>query len=178
MKSTIDVQRVLMSEHSRTFTDVQAGMILHKPELFSVYWDIFTSLGEPISSRAAWVVTHAVIRRPGLVGEECIEELLEIAPLAESDGVKRTISKILSLVPLPEKLYGHIVTLCFNWLNDTRESIAVRVYSMEVLQRLAREIPELRGELTATIENHLERFSPGLRNRGMKVIREFGTERG
>ena len=159
-----------MSGHSRTFTDLQVEIIMQKPELFEEYWQVFTALKEPLSRRAAWVVTHAVTRNTELITRQHLKELLEIAPAMKTDGGKRNLTKILSLVSLPDPLLGPIVSLCFNWLDDPTESIAVRAYCMKVLHRITHTIPELKGELAATIENHYPHFSPGLRSKGAKVL--------
>lgn len=168
-----EARSLLLANNSRSYTDSLVGMIQQKPELFDLFWSLYLALDGPVSRRAAWVISHAALRMPHLIREEHLREMIILAPSMKHDGEKRNLAKVLTLVTLPETLYGEILDLCFNWLNDSGESIAVRVYSMDVLLTISIEIPEIRGELASTIENHMDRFSTGLKSKGRKVLNKL-----
>ncbi len=173
MNKTIDIKKVLMSEYSRTFIDVQVALIQQRPELFEAYWEQYTMLREPYSRRAAWVISHVVDRDPGMINHQHLEELIALAPELQTDAGKRCMTRILSIALIPESLQGEVVDRCFTWLNSTEESIAVRNYCIDTLWRFSREIPEIGIELTAMLEHHQERFSTGLKNKSAKVLRQL-----
>lgn len=174
MKNRIcEVRQMLLSNYSRAFTDLQVGLIENRRELFEDYWHFYTELMEPLSRRAAWVITHAVMRMPDLITTGHLQEMMSLVPEMKHDGEKRTAARILSLIDLPDELLGEVTDLCFRWLNDTGESIAVRAYCMDTLQAICKTIPELKGELAASIENHMDRFSAGLTNKGAKVLKSI-----
>jgi hypothetical protein len=110
---------------------------------------------------------------PHLIREEHLREMVMSAPAMKHDGEKRNLAKVLTLVAIPAGIYGEVLDLCFKWLNDSGESIAVRVYCMDILLTISTEIPEIRGELASTIENHMDRFSTGLKNKGSKVLKRL-----
>jgi hypothetical protein len=173
----INVKQVLMSEYSRTFIDVQVELVQQRPELLESYWEQYTLLHEPYSRRAAWVISHVVDRNPEVIKASHLKELLALAPDFTTDAGKRCMTRILSLVKIPEDLQGHVVDRCFKWLNSTDESIAVRNYCIDTLFRLSEEIPEIGIELQAMLEHHMERFSTGLKNKGTKVLRKLRSRR-
>jgi len=162
-----------MGNNSGSYTGMQVDLIAQKPELFGIYVEIFFSLDGTLSRRAAWVITHAVTLMPELMTEECLAGMLQVAGKMKHDGEKRNLAKVLSQVVLPDKLKGEVLDLCFNWLNDAGESIAVRAYCMETLANLSMEFPEIKPEIIAVIENHMDRFSPGLKNKGVKTLRRL-----
>lgn len=161
---------MLMGNFSRSYTDMQVEMIARKPELFELYWQVYKSLDGPEVGRAAWVISHAVLKMPHLASPAYLREMLDLAPKMMRDSEKRNLAKVLTIAELPEELHGEILDLCFTWLADTSESIAVRAYCMETLLVLSREIPEIKGELCAIIENNMDRFSAGLQNKGHKTL--------
>ncbi len=174
MKSDLEeVKKLLMGNNSGSYTRMQVDLIAARPELFDHYVEVFLALEGALSRRAAWVITHAVTRMPELMTEELLEAMLKLAGKMRHDGEKRNLTKVLTLITLPENLKGEILDLCFNWLNDAGESIAVRAYSMETLANLSMEFPEIKPEIIAVIECHMDRFSPGLKNKGVKTLRKL-----
>jgi hypothetical protein len=168
-----EARALILKHHSGPYTHQLAAIIVQKPELFDLFWIHYLSLEEPVSRRAAWAITHAVEERPALITSQHLGEALRLTDQMSHDGEKRCLAKVLSLVDIPEALYGEIVELCFRWLSNTSESIAVRVYSMDTLFKLCRPIPEITGELAATIAHHMDRFSPGLKNKGAKLLKRL-----
>ncbi len=171
-----EVRRLLMSHYSGSFTIMQADLITQRKALFDLYWQCYRSLEKPISNRAGWVLSHAIQKRPELI-LPYLDEMLKMAHLLKSDGEKRNLVKVLSLVTISPNLQGEAMDLCFRWLNETGESIAVRAYCMDVLYNLSIDIPEIKGELAAIIENHMDRFSAGLKNKGSKILHKIYKSR-
>jgi hypothetical protein len=173
MNNSFEEVRKLLTRHvSRSYTDLQVNMILQKPELFDHYIACWLLHEQPVSRFAAWVITHAVQLSPDLAASH-LNQLIEHAPLMNHDGEKRSLAKIFTLIPLPQNLYGEILDLCFEWMSDNHEAIATRAYCMETLLILSREFPEIRGEMIAVIENNIDFFSAGLKNKGMKVLKQL-----
>lgn len=174
MRSDLEeVHKLLMGNNSGSYTRMQVDMIAARPALFDCYVETFLTLQGALSRRAAWVITHAVTRMPELITAEILEAMLKLAGTMKHDAEKRNLAKVLSLITLPEHLKGEILDLCFNWLNDAGESIAVRAYCMDTLANLTTEFPEIKPEIIAVIENHMDRFSPGLTNKGLKTLRKL-----
>jgi dihydroorotase len=71
-------------------------------------------------------------------------------------AVKRNVVRTLQYVDIPETLHGEVMNTCFDLLADPSETVAVRVFSMTVLDRLSAQYPEIRQELKVIIEDVLE----------------------
>jgi hypothetical protein len=87
-------------------------------------------------------------------------------------SVKRNVVRILQYVDVPEKHQGIVMNACFELLADPKEAIAVRVFSMTVLDNLSKVYPDIRQELLAIIKDELEHEpSAAFRSRAEKVLR-------
>jgi hypothetical protein len=94
------------------------------------------------------------------------------------DGLKRHTLRMLMHVPLPEEELGTLVKTCFEWLVTPSESVAVKVYSMEILYRVSQSEPDLKKELADSIEWRLDEENAGFRNKGRKILKKLSREIG
>ena len=85
-------------------------------------------------------------------------------------SIKRNLVRIFQYVELTEDLEGTLFDLCMKFLNDLKEPIAVRVFSMTVCSRIAMKYPELAPELRISIEEHYDHGSAGFKNRATKIL--------
>ena len=101
--------------------------------------------------------------------EETIDKMVH----SSVDGVKRSFLKIYAeyvpdLKPIPN--LGLLVQYCFEWLMNPKETIAVRMYSIDVLFRVAQFEPDLKNEIRAVAEFQLPYGSVGFKNRTSKIL--------
>ncbi|HMK05536.1 MAG TPA: hypothetical protein VK489_15150 [Ferruginibacter sp.] len=72
---------------------------------------------------------------------------------------------------IPEKYHGEIMDICFKYLESPTEALAVKVFSMSVLGKLAKKYPEIMQELKLLIEDQLPRQTAGFRSRAKKILK-------
>ena len=167
---------LLMVEMSRRNTDMVAGLVLKKPELFAGLFRIFASNREPVSRRAAWVIDTLSEKHPGFI-EPYLNDLTGMLPEFSHDGLKRHTLRMLARSPFPpEQFLGELIKICFEWLLSNDESVAVKICCMEILYRFSQEEPDLKKELADTIELGLNEATPGVRNKGQKMLKRLFRE--
>ncbi len=87
---------------------------------------------------------------------------------------KRNVVRIVDFVDIPTTLEVEIMNFCFQYLENSKESIAVRAFSMRVLGKLYTKYPEIKEELKTLIEMNLEQNpSPGIINCGNKILKKL-----
>ena len=87
---------------------------------------------------------------------------------------KRNIVRIVDFVEIPTTLEVEIMNFCFQYLENPKESIAVRAFSMRVLGKLYSKYPEIKEELKTFVEMNLEQNpSPGIVNCGNKILKSL-----
>jgi hypothetical protein len=175
MEPDESLESLLLIENSRRNTDLVADLILQKPELFDELVRIFLKNKEPVSRRAAWVTDIVSEKKPELI-LKYLDEIVIGLPQFTHDGMKRESLRILSRSPLPDQQLGLLIKLCFDWLTSAGESAAVKVYSMELLYRISLQEPELKKELTDSIEWRMQEETPGFVARAKKLLKKLNRE--
>jgi hypothetical protein len=166
----------LFTELSRCNTDLVAGIVLQKPELYEELFALFLRNEEPVSRRAAWVVDIVAEQRPGLLAPH-IPEIIRHLRVFSHGALKRHSLRMLARSPLPQgDDLGILMQACFDWLLAQEETVSSKVYSMEILYRISQTEPELKKELADSIEWRLNEETPGFRNRGQKLLKKLYAE--
>ena len=175
MRSDDSLEDLLMMETSRRNTDIISGLVLEKPELFREIMEIFFRNEEPVSRRAAWVADTVSEKRPELL-EEYLGSIITALPGFSHDGMKRSSLRMLTRSPVPEQNLGDLINICFDWLVSSWESVAVKVFAMEILYRISLDIPELKKELADSIEWRMAEETAGFKSRGRKTLKMLYKE--
>lgn len=74
---------------------------------------------------------------------------------------------------IPVKLQGKLISLCFELILSSSEPVAVKVLSLEMLDKLRAQHPELKNEIKATIEDQMPKTSMAFRSRSNKILRSL-----
>jgi hypothetical protein len=89
------------------------------------------------------------------------------------DAVKRNLLRLFQFVDIPARYHGRVAEICFHFLQDRREPVAIRVFAMSILGKLAVRYPALRGELKMIIEDNLPVAKPAFSSRARKVLHQI-----
>ncbi len=138
--------------------------VLHKPERFYALVQLFLTGNYRITQRAVRIISQIADKQPELV-EPYLPQI--VATLATNPGyaVKRNVVRLLQEVALPEELQGEIAGYCFAFLENPKEAIAVRAFSVSVLARICLEQPELKREFSLLMDDILPFAGPGIKVR-------------
>ncbi len=138
-------------------------------EKFRALMTLFFAGPYRITQRAAWVLVHCADKDPALVNPY-LPHMIKVLKKNPTDAVKRNVLRTWQFIDVPDKLMGEVSELCFQYLENRMEPVAVKVFSMSVLLNITRKIPELKNELKLVIEDQLPFGSPGFRARANKVL--------
>jgi hypothetical protein len=163
----------LLRMDSKKQKDKIVGYVGNDPKKFAHLIDIFLQGPYRITQRAAWPVSYCIQQHPHLLAPH-LKKILTFAGRPDiPDAVKRNTMRLLQFVRVPKTHQGATADLCFKFLTNTKEPIAVRVFAMTVLANLAKEIPELKNELILIIESQLPYASAAFLSRSGKVLKEL-----
>lgn len=162
-------RELLLKGNSRSYTDFVADIVNKRPELVSELWEIYLAVEEPVSRRAAWIIDTASEDKPEWV-EPFLPSLIQKLPLFNHDGLKRHALRIIARMPFPENTDADLLNKCFEWLLAPAESVAVKMYCIQILYRLSETEPDILQELYDTIEFQMTDATPGFRSIGSKLM--------
>ena len=170
--STNPLEEILLREQSRANTDFLIQALVEKPSLFDDFWSILMKNTDPVSRRAAWVIDYFTEEQPQFLNER-IEELAENLPRFSADGLKRHSMRMLSRSALPTDQLGRLTDISFKWLQSPKESVAVKMYCIVILDRVTKVYPELIPELCDIIELQMDEATPGFKSIAGKTLRKL-----
>jgi hypothetical protein len=89
------------------------------------------------------------------------------------DGIKRNGLRALQFVEIPEKYQGTIMDICFQYLESPKETVAVKVFALYILAKLAKVYPELIQEIRLLIEMQIDNQTAGFKSAVKTVSKEL-----
>lgn len=168
----MDLLKEIKKEHSRAMRNRVVGFVGQKKAHFAM---VRIFLGGPyrVTQRAAWPLSYCVQEHPELINPH-LGKILSAAEHPEAiDAVKRNVVRLLQFIEVPGRYQGRVANLCFKFLQNRKEPIAVRVFAMTVLGNLTTALPELAKEVAILIEDELPYGSAGFVSRGRKVLKQI-----
>ncbi len=175
----MNIQVALLKEHSRKQAEKIASYIGKDQKKFSELVNYFLSSNYLLAQRAAFSVNLTAEKNPVLIKKHLPKILKNLEKQSIHDAVKRNTLRLLPLVEIPEKLHGATIQLSFNFLQDKKEPIAIRVFAMSVLHKMCITYPELGNELIPIIEIEMgQNPKPAFASRGKKILKSFQKHKG
>jgi hypothetical protein len=169
----MDLKKEILKEHSKKQMTKVVDYVGDNPNRFKGLIQVFLAGPYRVTQRASWPLSYCVEKHPHLIKPH-LKTILDYLPKPDvHDAVKRNIIRLLQYIEIPKKLQGKIADICFGFLQDKKEPVAVRVFSMSVLTAIASENPDLKRELKLIIEDALPHASPAFLSRARKVLKEL-----
>jgi hypothetical protein len=167
----MDLRAAILKEHSKVQAEKIAKWIGRDADRFDGLMTLFLNDEYRAVQRAAWIISLVAAKHPGLIYPNLEKMVKRMAEPGVHVAVKRNVVRVLQHLDIPEELHGEVMNTCFELLADPKETVAVRCFSMTVLDNLSKTYPEIRQELRVVIEEALEQgVTAGFRSRARKVL--------
>ena len=166
MKPILDI---LQGTQSKTKVLKAIAYIDNSASKFSQFMDEFMKADQRGSQNLAWLIGSIADQNPKLIVPHFSDLLLKLEKPCHA-AVKRNILRAFSKNSIPKNQLGRLADLCFTLLDDPKEPITVRVFSMIILHEICLLEPDLSLELIPILEYYIPHSKPGFRNRAKKII--------
>ena len=169
----------LLFDSSRLTAEMAVHTIGKDPALFKKVLDFALENNDQYTMRAARVIHLTATNHPELI-RPYLNKIIHALSGFENDGLKRSMTRILSehCTDINEESQGILVDVCFNFLTDPDEKVALKIYSMDILYNLSQQYPDIKKELISSIENQLPYASAAIKSRGEKMMKKLYLEMG
>jgi DNA anti-recombination protein RmuC len=149
-------------------------------ENHTLYYDMLdAALGDDktLSMRASRVI-QICCERDSQLAAVSYDAIIASLPGLRHDSQKRNMLKCILQQQLTKKEEQLSILLdsCLQWLNNNNESIAVRAFSADIIYEISGIIPEIKGELLASLQNMQCDNSPGLLNKQKRMSKKLQKE--
>lgn len=169
----MNLLKSLTLRYSKKSVDSLVAFIGSDPNRFSELIEIFLTGSPRTVQQASWPLSYCVENHPTLILPH-LKKILKAAALPHAhDAVKRNVVRLLQFISIPKSQQGAVATLCFDFLENKKEAVAIRVFSMTVLTNLAVKNPALKEEIIAVVEDGMPYAKPAYLSRAKKVLKQL-----
>ena len=123
-----------------------------------------------VSQRAAWPVSYCIERNPELVKPYFNDLIKQLEREDAHVAVRRNVARLLQFVDIPKRYAGRIFEACYSLLDDPNEPVAVRVFSLTVAAKIAKDSPVLLEELRMLAKKYPQKSTAGFRSRTRRIL--------
>jgi len=161
----------LEKEHSKALTTKIVKYIGADKKRFAELMKIFFGSEYRITQRAAWPMSYCVRNHPELIHPYYKKLLVMLRKPGVHDAVIRNIVRLLQDVDIPKRYQGEIMDACFNFITSNDTAVAIKAFSLTILQNLSKVYPEILPELKLVIEERWEHETAAFRSRAKKILK-------
>ncbi len=160
----------LSAEHSKAQTIRLVRWINQDQDRLSHLMDIFLGTDYRLTQRSAWVVRYVGEETPALLVPWLSQLVATLRRPGLHNAVQRNILNIFEHIDLPAVLLDDLADNCFLYLADPQAPIAVRAASITILDKICRQVPELRPEFHLLLEEHMDHATAAFKSRARKIL--------
>ncbi|MEP7372841.1 MAG: hypothetical protein ABI675_05585 [Chitinophagaceae bacterium] len=163
----------ILKEHSKINCNAIVKWIGNSQARFDELLDLFLNDEYRVVQRAAWPLSNAVILHPQFIQKHFFKLLKNLEKPHLHDAVKRNTVRLLQDIAIPKKLHGRVMNLCFDYINSPDEPVAVKAFSLTILENLSKEYPEIKPELKTIIEDRWNYESAAFHSRAKNILKRL-----
>ncbi|HTI10968.1 MAG TPA: hypothetical protein VL832_20500 [Puia sp.] len=169
----MNLYELLEAGHSKKQCDRIVSYIGKDKDRFAGLMRLFLQGEYRITQRAAWPLSYCVRQHPQLIGPYFKPLLDNLEKPGNHVAVTRNTMRLLQDVDIPKKYQGRVMNSCFEFIQAPETPIAVKAFSLTVLQHLSGEYPDILPELKLIIEEQWEQAPPAFRSRAKKILKNM-----
>lgn len=171
--NVVKLRETILKEQSKANCTKIVNWIGDSQPRFDELFHLFLTDEYRVVQRTAWPLSYCVINHPELIQKYFSKLIKNLRKPKLHDAVKRNTIRLLQHITIPERLHGEVMNLCFGYIASNVEPVAVKAFSLTVLQNLSKQYPEIRNELKLVIEERWDHESAAFRSRAKKILKEL-----
>ena len=166
----MQLRETILAEHSKAQTNTIITWIGSSQQRFDELFHLFLTGEYRVVQRAAWPVSYCVMEHPGFIKKHMKQLIACLHTPGIHDAVKRNTVRLLQHIDIPKRWQGAVMDICFGYIASLTEAVAIKAFSLTILQKLAKCYPEIKEDVKLIIEDQWEGASPAFRSRAKKFL--------
>lgn len=159
------LRETILAEHSKAQTNAIVTWVGSSQQRFDELFHLFMTGEYRVVQRAAWPVSYCVIEHPGFITKHLKQLIGCLRTPGQHDAVKRNTVRLLQHIDIPKRWQGAVMDICFGYIASPTEAVAIKAFSLSILQNLAKRYQEIKEEVKLIIEDQWEGTPPAFRSR-------------
>jgi hypothetical protein len=173
----MNIEEFLSIDSSRLNADLLVEKFEEDTSVFETILSLMYQDTYPLSMRAGRVVWLIGGKYPDYV-QPYLPEMIDKLPKFKVEGVRRNILALIEELPLPGIDPGALFDYCYTALENEKEPISVRGYSITILHKISDLETSLKPELINFFESMLPSGSAGIETRLKHTLSKLYKEIG
>jgi len=166
----MNLREEILKEHSKEHALEIADYACSSKQKFKELMKCFTADDYKLAQRAAWSVSWAARKNPGMMLPYIKELVAVLKKKNVHDAVIRNAVRVLQDIEIPGKFQGEVMDACFQFVESPTTPVAVKAFSLTILSNLLKTYPEIKSELKLIIEERWEQETAAFRSRAKKIL--------
>ncbi len=170
----MNLREIILAEHSKANCVRIIKWIGSSQQRFDELVDLFLNDEYRVVQRAGWPLSFIAIAHPPLIKKHFSKLLKNLKKPGIHVAVKRNTVRLLEEVEIPKKFHGEVMNFCFDYIISPTEKVAVKAFSLTILQKLSKKYPEIKQELKTIIEDRWDFETAAFHSRAKNILKEIG----
>ena len=167
----MDLRAAILKEHSKKQCERIVHWVGKDPSRFRELMRHFLKGDYRVTQRAAWPLSYCAESHPELMKNHLASLVKHLQDPQLPGAVKRNAVRLLQIVEIPKKHEGAVMEICFKCLAAPGEAVAVKAFSLKVLERLSKKYPEIIPEIQYLILEQLPHQSAAFKSRARPFLK-------
>lgn len=162
----------ILKEHSKANCAAIVKWVGDSQQRFDELFFLFLNDEYRVVQRAAWPMSYCVEAHPAFIRKHFSRLLKNLRKPGIHDAVKRNTMRLLQQIPIPPKFQGDVMNTCFAYILSPTEKVAVKAFSLTILENLSKQYPEIIPEIKTIIEDRWDQETAAFHSRAKKIIQK------
>lgn len=168
----MDLRKAVLEKYSKENCAAIVKWVGHSQRRFGQLFSLFLEGEYRVTQMASWPLGYCVETNPELITPHYPRLIAHLQKPGLHDSVKRNAVRLLQFVDIPEQYQGDIMNLCFQYLENPAEAVAIKAFSLTVLSNLAKQYPEIIPEVKILIEHQLPHQTAAFKVRAKAFLKQ------
>jgi hypothetical protein len=166
----MDLEKELLQKQTLLRCNRIIQWIGEDADRFALLVKLFFAGDYRITQHASWPMSYCVREYPDLAKSYFGKFINCLSASNAHPAAKRNIVRLLQFAKIPKRYHGKLMDQCFRFISDPAEAIAVKAFSLTILDNLSTDYPEIRPEIKVIIEERMAFETPAFRSRAKKIL--------
>ena len=166
----MNLRNIILSEHSKAQTMKIVNWVGNSQTRFNELFNLFLNSEYRVTQRAAWPVSYCVIDHPDFIKNHFKQLIIQLKKPGPHAAVRRNILRLLQNIEIPSQYHGELMDICFKFIEKPDEAVAVKAFSITILQNLSAKYPQIMQEIKLIIQERWDYESSAFKSRAGKLL--------
>jgi hypothetical protein len=172
----VNLEKELLKKQSQTQCNRITNYIGNDAVRFGELVRLFFKGEYRLTQHAAWPMSYCIQNYPQLARPYLKRFVDQLSDQHAHPAAKRNIVRLFQFIEIPKRLHGRLMDICFQFINKPEEPIAVKAFSLHILENLSAIYPEILTELKNIIDARWAFESAAFRSRARKILKKFKNQ--